>query len=201
MTAKHPFIIGLTGSVGMGKSTTAKMFADAGAAHWDADAAVARLYAKGGAAVREMASLYPDAVRQGAINKAALKDWISRDSAALAQIEKLVHPLVVNDRHEFLESNRADIVVLDIPLLFETGAQGGMDMVVVVSAPPDVQKTRVLARVGMTKDQFDLILSKQMPDAEKRALADVVIFTESLEETRNNVQKLMADIQEKQQHA
>ncbi len=193
MTGK-PFVIGLTGSIGMGKTTTARLFAEEGLAVWDADAAVARLYARGGRAVPAIARLYPPAVRDGAVDRESLRDWVARDDSALEQLEKTVHPLVDEDRKGFLESVDSDIVVLDIPLLFETGGDAAMDMVVVVSAPPEVQRERVLARPGMTPERFDLILSRQMPDCEKRARADAVILTDSLENARRQVQDLVQRI-------
>lgn len=190
----RPFILGLTGSIGMGKSTTAQMFAAVGCAVWDADAAVHRLYAAGGAAVAPMARLRPEAVRDGAVSRPALKDWIAVDPTALPRIEAVVHPLVAQDRARFLANAQSDIVVLDIPLLFESGAATQMEAVAVVTAPPDVQKARVLARPGMTETQFRTVLGKQMPDAEKRRRADYVIHTESPEAARAAVEAIVAEI-------
>ncbi|MGB5558371.1 MAG: dephospho-CoA kinase [Paracoccaceae bacterium] len=192
-----PFLLGLTGSIGMGKSTTAAMFADAGVPVWDADAAVHRLYAPGGAAVTPMAALCPQALVDGAIDRGALKDWIARDSTALSQIEAVVHPLVAADRAEFIAAatqGGADVVVLDIPLLFETGADNDMDATLVVCAPPDIQRARVLARPGMTEAQMATILARQMPDAEKRARATHVIETISLEAASRDVRHLIAKL-------
>ena len=193
--AERPFRLGLTGSIGMGKSTTAAMFAAAGVPVWDADAAVHRLYAPGGAAVPAIAALHPAAVKDGAVDRAALKDWIAANPGALRQIEGAVHPLVAADREAFL-AGAVDkpLVVLDIPLLFETGADAQMDATLVVSAPAEVQRARVLARPGMTLAQLDLILSRQMPDAEKRARATWVIETTGLETTRAAVQDLIETI-------
>ncbi|MHC0052030.1 dephospho-CoA kinase [Actibacterium sp. D379-3] len=191
----RPFLLGLTGSIGMGKSTTAAMFATAGLPVWDADAAVHRLYAQGGAAVPLMAKLYPPAVIGGAVSRDALKRWIAQDPTALRRIEQLIHPLVAQDRADFIADHAGDdIVVLDIPLLFETGAQDQMDATLVVTAPPEVQRARVLARGTMTEAQFETILAKQVPDAEKRARADYVIETLTLEGARAAVQFVIEDI-------
>ncbi|MGI1662180.1 dephospho-CoA kinase [Palleronia sp. KMU-117] len=197
----RPFVLGLTGSIGMGKSTTARMFADEGIPVWDADAAVARLYDSGGAAVPVIGALRPQAVIDGRVDRAALKAWIASDPAALGRIEKAVHPLVAADRAAFLATAAAPIVLLDIPLLYEIGADAMADAVVVVSAPPDIQRDRVLSRPGMTVDQFDTILARQMPDAEKRARADYVIATTGLEDARSGVQSVLEDVKRKLSHA
>ncbi len=201
MTRKPPIVIGLTGSVGMGKSTTAAMFAEEGIPVWDADECVHRLYEKGGAAVAAIANLRPDAVVDGEVNRAALKSWIAEDPDALGRIEAIVHPLVADDRARFLAGVDADIAVVDIPLLFETGGDSAVDLAVVVSAPADIQRDRVLQRPGMTEAQFVAIKAKQMPDAEKRALADVVIPTTSLEASRRAVQELIETIRGQQTDA
>lgn len=185
--------LGLTGSIGMGKSTTAQFFRDAGVPVWDADAAVHRLYAKDGAAVGPVSNLCPSALKDGAIDRAALKDWIASDKDALEQLETVVHPLVGQDRAEFLlEQENAELVVLDIPLLFETGDPSAFDAIVVVSIDADTQKERVLSRGTMTKDQFEHILARQLPDAAKRTRADYVIETRSLEQTRADVEDLIS---------
>lgn len=196
-----PFIIGLTGSIGMGKSTTAAMFAQEGVPVWDADAAVHRIYAPGGAAVEPLRAICPEAIVAGAVDRGVLKDWIGRDSAALKRIEAVVHPLVAEDRADFIANAEAPIVVLDIPLLFETGTDAQVDLVVAASAPVDVQRERVLARSTMTEEQFKAILAKQMPDAEKRKRADMVIPTDTLEDARAAVKAVVAQVKERLSHA
>ena len=196
----RPFRLGLTGSIGMGKSTTAAMFLEEGIPVWDADAAVHRLYAPGGAAVAPLAALCPAALRDGGINRAALKDWIAKDASALARIEAVVHPLVAADRAAFLDRASSDIVVLDIPLLFEKGSEAEMDATLLVTAPPEVQRARVMARPGMTEAQFATILARQMPDADKRARATHIIETLSVDAARAAVRALIAYIR-KTHHA
>lgn len=185
----------------MGKSTTAGFFQAEGAAVWDADAAVHRLYAKGGAAVKAIGKLHPSAIVGGAVSRVVLKDWIAVAPEALAKIERIVHPLVAADRQAFIAASPAQIVVLDIPLLFEKGTDQDLDMVVVVSAPNDLQRKRVLARPGMSAVQLKAILDKQMPDAEKRIRADHVIETTDLDTARQAVQKLMRQIMKGLQNA
>lgn len=203
-------LVGLTGSIGMGKSTTARLFNQEGCPVWDADAAVHRLYAPGGAAVAPLAEVFPEAVDEGGISRERLKSIIATDPSALARIESIVHPLVARDRADFVQNHRknltdltqtAPILVLDIPLLFETGADKGMDYTVVVSAPPEVQRNRVLERGTMTPEQFENILQKQTPDAEKRARADYVITTDTLESARAQVQSILRDIRQRVAHA
>lgn len=197
----RPFVIGLTGSIGMGKTTTAAMFAEAGLPVWDADAAVHRLYGRGGAAVEGIRAICPEAVTDGEVRREVLRTWIDRDPAALGQIEGVVHPLVAADRAAFVGAAQGGIVVVDVPLLFETGGERAVDAVVVVSAPPEVQRARVLARPGMTEARLDAILARQMPDAEKRARADYVIPTATLEEARDAVQDVLKDIRRRAGHA
>lgn len=189
------FRLGLTGSIGMGKSTTAQMFADEGVPVWDADAAVHRLYAPGGAAALALGEALPgslDAV--GGVDRAALKAMIAADPAVLDRLNAIVHPLVSADRAAFLATTTADIVLLDIPLLYESGLEKHCDAVAVVTAPPEVQRARVLARETMTPAMFETILARQMPDAEKRARADYVIETLTLEAARASVKDVLADI-------
>ncbi|HGG04894.1 MAG TPA: dephospho-CoA kinase [Aliiroseovarius sp.] len=201
MTGTKPFVIGLTGSMGMGKSTTADMFRELGAAVWDADAAVHKMYDVGGAAVAPLGALCPAAILDGKVDRGVLKDWIAKDDTALGQIEGVVHPLLEQDRSAFLAGLDTDIAVLDFPLLFEAGAENLVDLVVVVSAAPDVQRQRLLARGEMDSAMLETILAKQMPDAEKRARADRVIKTETLEGAREAVRKLISEIQEGLRHA
>lgn len=190
--------LGLTGSIGMGKSTTAGLFREAGVPVWDADAAVHRLYALGGAAVGPIGALYPDAIVGRAVSRKVLKDIIAQDRDALRRIEAIVHPLVAADRAAFIaEAGDAPLVVLDIPLLYETGAEAGLDKVLVVTAPPEVQRQRVLDRGTMTAAEFEAILARQMPDAQKRDRADFVIETLTLDEARaavhNVIEALLGD--------
>jgi dephospho-CoA kinase len=171
--------IGLTGSIGMGKSTTAEMFAAAGVPVYDADRAVHRLY-EGGPAVDAIARLFPGVAVDGRIDRAKLAERVLEDAEALRALERIVHPLVRRDESAFLEraaEERHHIVVLDIPLLLETRGAGGVDAVVVVSAPAEVQRARVLSRPGMTEERFAAILAKQVPDAEKRRRAHFVVDT------------------------
>lgn len=173
-------LVGLTGSIGMGKSTVAAMFRDLGAAVWNADEAVHRLYAKGGGAVRPVSEEFPDAIRNGAVDRDRLAALVLNAPDRLRVLESIVHPLVGADRHSFIEAARAAgaaIAILDIPLLFETGAEQAFDAVIVVSASYETQRKRVLARPGMTEEKFRAILEKQTPDADKRARADYVIDT------------------------
>ena len=196
-----PLKIGLTGSIGMGKSTTAAMFAARGVPIWDADEAVARLYAKGGAAVAPIGAAFPHVIAQGAVSKQALKRAISQDVGVLASLEQIVHPLVQADRLAFAKSARAPMVLFDIPLLFETGAQKMMDAVVVVSTAPEIQRARVLQRGTMDLAQFETILTRQMPDAEKRARADFVITTDTLEHAAKQVDDVIAALSARIQDA
>lgn len=186
-------ILGLTGSIGMGKSTTARMFAEAGIPVHDSDEAVHRLYS--GIAAPLVEAAFPGTVINGVVDRAELGRRVIGDREAIARLEKIIHPLVRADADEFLEHHRAagaPIAVLDIPLLFETNGRGRVDKVVVVTAPADVQRERVLARPGMTVEKFEAILAKQVPDAEKRRQADFVIDTsEGLEAARRQVEAVI----------
>ena len=171
-------LLGLTGSIGMGKSTTAAMFASLGAPVYDADAAVHALYAQGGAAVEPVGEAFPGVVSEGAVDRARLGQAVLGDPEALKRLEAIVHPLVGQHRQGFFAGAAgASVVVLDVPLLFETGGDKNVGAVAVVSAPEVVQRERVLARPGMTPEKLDAILARQMPDADKRARADFVIDT------------------------
>ncbi|AUM75078.1 dephospho-CoA kinase [Paracoccus jeotgali] len=189
--------LGLTGSIGMGKSTAAAMFAELGHPVWDADAAVHRLYALGGAATEPVGEAFPDAITQGAVNRHLLKQSIAKDATALNRLESIVHPLVAADRQHFIAQAAeagAPLVVLDIPLLFETGAEAMLDGVAVVSTDAATQKARVMARPGITAETLDLILSRQMPDVEKRKRADWVIPTDTLDGARAAIRAICDDI-------
>ncbi len=173
-------VVGLTGSIGMGKSATLAAFADLGVPIWDADAAVHRLYGPGGAGVAPIRALMPETVGPEGVDRAKLRAAILADPALLKRIEAAIHPLVAADRDAFLAEVRAGgaaLAVCDIPLLFETGAESWLDKVVVVSARADIQRARVLRRPGMTAEALDAILANQMPDAGKRARADYIVDT------------------------
>jgi dephospho-CoA kinase len=173
-------IVALTGSIGMGKSTTAAMFKDLGVPIWDADAAVHRLYAPDGAAIAPLKALIPEAIGADGVDRNILTHKILQDPGLLKQIEAIVHPLVGKDRADFLASAReqgASLVLVDVPLLFETGGEAYVDAVIVVSCSPEMQRTRVLARPGMTEEKFASILARQTPDDVKRVKSDFVIDT------------------------
>lgn len=181
MPPSRPLIVGLTGSIGMGKTETARMFARLGIPVHDADATVHRLYEAGGAAVEPIGAVFPACVASGRVDRKRLAKRLANDSTAFSRLEAIVHPLVAADQQRFIDEaskQGADIVLLDIPLLFETGAHTRMDAVVVVSAAPEIQRTRVLARAGMSEEALDHILARQMPDVEKRARAQFVVETD-----------------------
>jgi dephospho-CoA kinase len=186
-------VIGLTGSIGMGKSTVARRFAANGIAVFDADAVVHELYE--GEAVQAIEGAFPGATHDGQVDRARLAELLKNENGALARLEAIVHPMVRGKREKFLGSQRqagAQMVVLEIPLLFETGGENQVDVTVVVSAPANVQRARVLERPGMSEAKFDALLANQMPDAEKRGRADYVVDTDrSIEDTGKEIDKLI----------
>ncbi|WP_217577001.1 dephospho-CoA kinase [Mesorhizobium sp. GbtcB19] len=189
-------VLGLTGSIGMGKSATAKMFAEAGVAVHDSDETVHRLYSGKAAPLVEAA--FPGTTEAGVVDRVKLGQHVLADPAALKKLEAIVHPLVRADADAFLEKHRAagaPVAVLDIPLLFETGGRNRVDKVVVVTASPEIQRTRVLARPGMSEEKFLSILAKQVPDAEKRRQADFIIDTgHGFEAAREAVEMIIAEL-------
>jgi dephospho-CoA kinase len=193
MSGERPFVLCLTGSLGMGKSRTATFFAEAGVPVHDSDAVVHALYE--GQAVPVIEGAFPGATSGGKVDRAKLAAMVLGDDAALARLEALVHPMVSASRDKFLaeaQARGAPVVVLDIPLLFETGAQRSCDAVVVVSAPPEVQRRRVFERLGMTDEKFAALLAKQMPDAEKRRRADFVVdSSQSFDHARAQVRDIL----------
>ncbi|MEM6478420.1 MAG: dephospho-CoA kinase [Pseudomonadota bacterium] len=195
------FRLGLTGSIGMGKSTAARILARYGLPIWDADAAVHALYAPGGAGVPAVAQLSPDAVGEAGVDRARLREAILADKTLLARIEKVIHPLVAHHREAFIAQQTQSIVVLEIPLLFETGAEATVDAVAVVSTNAARQRARVLARATMTEEQFEAILVKQMPDAEKRAKADFIIDSTSLDSAERDVATMLEAIKKRLENA
>jgi dephospho-CoA kinase len=195
-------VIGLTGSIGMGKSTTAGMFREAGVPVYDADAAVHDLYDRGGAAVGPVGEAFPGVVKDGRVDREELRKRVLGQPDELKRLNAIVHPLVGQDRVQFFEKAKADgadMVVLDVPLLFETGGHANMDAVVVVTAPPEMQRERVLARPGMSPERLDAILAQQMADAEKRARAHFVVDTsQGLEPARAQVAQIIAAMRDPQ---
>lgn len=198
MRGRKPLIIGLTGSIGMGKSTVSAMFADEGIAMFDADAAVHILQGPGGALVDEIEAAFPGTTGPQGVDRKALGAAVLGDRDKIAKLESIVHPAVGAMRAEFLKAHAGDDMILfDIPLLFEKGGEKGVDVSVVVSAPAAVQRERVLARPGMTVDRFEHILPLQMADADKRARADHVIDTgQNLSETRQQVRELVKSLRD-----
>jgi dephospho-CoA kinase len=195
-------LIGLTGSIGMGKSTTAAMFREAGVPVYDADAAVHELYDVGGAAVAPVGEAFPGVVKDGRVDREELRQRVLGQPDELKRLNAIVHPLVGKHRIGFFDQAKADgadMVVLDIPLLFETGGQANMDAVVVVTAPAEMQRQRVLARPGMTPERFEAILAQQTPDAEKRARGHFVVDTSrGLEPARQQVAEIIAVMRDPQ---
>ena len=196
------FRLGLTGGIGMGKSTAAQMFRELGHPVWDADAAVHELYAPGGGAVAPVAAAFPGTEQDGGIDRAALRRALAADPLGFQRLEGIVHPLVAADRAGFVARHAdAPIVVLDIPLMYETGADAAMDGVAVVSAPAGVQRARVMARAGMTEENFQMILSRQMPDAEKRRRADWIIPSDTMADARAAIMDICDRIMAEKPHA
>ena len=189
-------LLGLTGSIGMGKSTTAAMFREAGVPVYDADAEVHASYAKGGACVEPLGATFPGVVRDGAVDREALRQAVLGKPEVMQRLNSIVHPIIGALRTSFFEDAAAagaDLVVMDIPLLYETGGEARMDAVAVVTATPEIQRERVLQREGMSPERLDAILAQQMPDAEKRARADFVIDTgHGLEPVRRQVAEIIA---------
>ena len=189
-------VIGLTGSIAMGKSTAAALFSALGIPVCESDAIVHDLYVPGGAAVEPVAKLFPGTVKDGAIDRTALAEILGRHPGGLAKLEAVVHPLVRKVQEDFLRQHRASgdaIVVLDIPLLFETGRDRDVDKVVVVSAPAAVQRQRALARPGMTEEKLALLLSRQIPDSEKRRRADFVVDSgQGVDHARAQIRAILA---------
>lgn len=193
MSGERPFVLCLTGSLGMGKSRTAQFFAEAGVPVHDSDAVVHALYE--GEAVPAIEQAFPGAISGGKVDRTRLATMVLGDDAALARLEAIVHPLVSVARSKFLADAHArgePVVMLDVPLLFETGAQHGCDAVVVVSAPPEVQRRRAFARPGMTEEKFAALIAKQMPDAEKRQRADFIVdSSQSFDHARAQVRDIL----------
>jgi dephospho-CoA kinase len=200
---RRPYLLGLTGSIGMGKSATAGLFAAAGVPVWDADGAVHRLYAPGGGGAGTLADIAAGAIAGEAVDREALRRAVLADPGLLANIEARIHPLVAADREAFVAAHGdADLLVFDIPLLFETGAEVWLDGVLVVSAPLEIQRARVLARQGMTEAALARVLERQLPDADKRARADFVIATDrGVEAARADVLHLIERIRTDRAHA
>jgi dephospho-CoA kinase len=187
----RPYILGLTGSIGSGKSTTAKMFAEAGVPVWDADAVVHDLYTQDTALIAEIGVLAPGSVVNGAVDRQKLKEMIKADPGLLKQLEAVVHPRVQKHREALLAEQNGPLIVLDIPLLFEVGADAICDGVLVVTTSPEEQRRRVLERGSMTPETLEIILSKQLPLEEKAKRADFVIESKSLESARKAVHDLV----------
>ncbi|MEM7643390.1 MAG: dephospho-CoA kinase [Pseudomonadota bacterium] len=186
-------VLGLTGSIGMGKTSTAGLFRDRGIPVWDADEAVHRLYAPDGGAVAPLGREFPQAIAGNAVDRAALRRIIQADPTALKTVESIVHPLVAEDRRAFLKQH-ADLIVFDVPLLFETGLSDQVDKIAVVSVAPEIQRQRVLDRGTMSEAEFATILSKQLPDRDKRARADYIIDTTTPETASRDVDTILRDL-------
>lgn len=191
-------IVGLTGSIGMGKSETTRMFREEGVPVYDADAAVHQVYAKGGAAVQALEEAFPGVTRDGAVDRELLSKRILGDDDAVKKVGQIVYPKIGEIQREFMADAKAadePLVVLDIPLLFETSGGANVDKIVVVSAPADMQRKRVLARAEMTEEKFEAILRRQMPDSEKREKADFIVDTgKGLEHAHARVREIIKEL-------
>ena len=204
MSLNQTVLLGLTGSIGMGKSTTAAMFLKQGIPVWDADSTVHKLYAKNGAAVKFFNQEIPSAVSNGEVSRVALKKLIKEDINNLKKIEQIVHPLVAKDRLTFIENSKkynAPLIVLDIPLLFETGFYKLVDYIAVVTVDYTTQKQRVLDRESMTEEMFTQILDKQVSNEEKKRKADFIIPTETIEAAESKVQEIIAQLERQVRNA
>jgi dephospho-CoA kinase len=199
MPDRKPLHVGLTGSIGMGKSETSKMFVKLGIPVYDADAAVHRLYQAGGAAVEPLEAAFPGVVKDGAVDRAELSKHVTGNPENTQKLQAIVYPLMANERAKFLADNAdRDLIVFDIPLLFETRGEGNMDAVVVCTAPSHIQRERVLARPGMTAEKFEYLHSRQMPDEEKRAKAHYVVVTDKgLEHAFEQVKMIVANLRDR----
>ena len=195
------FRLGLTGSIGMGKSTTADMFSEMGCEVWDADRAVHRLYKKDGKAIDPLSKVFPSAIINNTVSREKLKEILVQNPHEFERLEAIVHPLVAQDRADFIKNAKADILVFDIPLLFETRTDKQMDAVACVFIDKEKQKKRTLARGTMTEAQFSQILAKQMPIDQKCALSDFVITTDSIGHAREQVIKILESIRTRINHA
>ncbi len=192
--SNKPFVIGLTGSIGMGKTETAKLFAAEGIPVFDADAAIHALYA--GEAAPMIEAAFPGSTRNGAVDRGALAKIVTADPGALARLEAMMHPLVADLRADFLAANDAPILLFDIPLLLETGTK--VDAVVVATAPEHIQRARVLTRPGMTEEKLGALLARQISDAQKRAQAHYLVMTDKgLDHARDQVKMILADVRKK----
>ena len=200
---ERPLLVGLTGSIGMGKTETAKMFAALGIPVFDSDAAVHSLYAACGEAVEPIGKAFPGAVKDGAVDRPTLMVALQKDHGGFARLESIVHPLVTQKQREFIAAHMAaELIVFEIPLLFETGGDSRMDVVVVASAPAEIQRARALARPGMTPEKFEQIISRQMPDLEMCTLADYVVDTgQGLARARAQVLTIVAELKVRRSHA
>ena len=195
------FKLGLTGSIGMGKTTTANLFKNAGCDVWSADSAVERLYQIGGKAVQPIKELFPKSIVAGKVSKKKLRQILELDPVNFKKLENIVHPLVAEDRDCFIKGSLLSLIVLEIPLLFETGSEKNMDAVACVKIDYETQKARVLERKLMTLKQFEQIVSKQLPIEEKCSRADYIITTENIEETKKQVTEIVAEIESKKLNA